>query len=121
LINKPSRNTIRQGRHKRVRNKISGTSEKPRLCVYRSLRHIYAQLIDDTTHRTLATASTLDKELSELEGKSTVEGARAVGKLLARKALEKGITQVLFDRSGYKYHGRVAALADAAREGGLKF
>lgn len=121
MIKKPNRASVRRGRHKRVRAKVSGTTTKPRLCVYKSLRHIYAQLIDDTSHHTLAASSTMDSDLHGLEGKSSIEGARAVGALLAKKALERGITEVVFDRNGYRYHGRVAALADAAREAGLKF
>jgi len=121
VIKKPSRASLRQKRHKRVRVRVSGTAEKPRLCIYRSLKHIYAQLIDDSTHRTLLTCSTLEGEFKDLPGKDTVEGARAVGTALAKKALEKGISEAVFDRNGYKYHGRVAALADAAREAGLKF
>lgn len=121
LIKKPSRNKLRQDKHRRIRRKVSGTSETPRLCVYKSLNHIYAQIIDDENGVTLAAASTLDKELSDLPSKTNIEAAKAVGKRIAVKAQEKGITKVVFDRSGYKYHGRVAALADAARENGLQF
>ena len=121
MIKKPSRASLRQKRHRRVRVRVSGTSQKPRLCVYRSLKHIYAQLIDDTSQRTLVACSTLEDQFKDLEGKDTVQGARAVGEAIAKKALEKGITEVVFDRNGYKYHGRVAALAEAAREAGLKF
>jgi len=122
MSHKISRNDIRKRKHTRVRAKISGTGERPRLCVFRSLLHIYAQLIDDTTGKTLASASTLDKEIKEqniTNGNQT--GAAAVGKLIAARALDQGITDVVFDRGGYIYHGRVAALAEAAREAGLKF
>ena len=121
MIKKPSRNKLRQDKHRRIRRKVSGTSETPRLCVYKSLNHIYAQIIDDENGVTLAAASTLDKELSDLPSKTNIEAAKEVGKRIAAKAQEKGITTVVFDRSGYKYHGRVAALADAAREQGLQF
>ncbi len=109
-------------RHLRVRKKVSGTKDRPRLSVFRSLRHIYAQVIDDLQRRTLASASTLDPELKgELSGKSKTEKARVVGALLGRRAKEMGIKAVAFDRGGYKYHGRVKALAEAAREAGLIF
>lgn len=107
------------GKHLRVRKKIMGTSEKPRLCVFRSLNHIYAQVINDTTGSTLAFASTLDPALRGISG-GNVEAAKKVGQQIAQRALEKGITQVVFDRGGNLYHGRVAALADAAREAGLQ-
>lgn len=107
---------------RRIRNKISGTPERPRLSVFRSNKHIYAQIIDDEAGHTLVSASTRSKELAgQLEGKTKVEQAMLVGKLLAEKALKANISQVVFDRNGYKYHGRVKALADGAREGGLKF
>jgi len=121
LIKKSSRNRLRQDKHKRVRRKVTGTGETPRLCVYKSLNHIYAQIIDDQKGVTLAAASTLDKELSDLPSKTNIEAAKEVGSRIAARAQEKGITTVVFDRSGYKYHGRVAALADAAREKGLQF
>jgi large subunit ribosomal protein L18 len=112
----------RYRRHKRVRAKIEGTSTHPRLCVFRSINHIYAQIIDDSKGNTLASASTLDSDVkSELDGKVKIERAKLVGTLVAKRALGKGIEQVVFDRGGYKYHGRVKALADAARQGGLKF
>lgn len=112
----------RQRRHARVRTKISGTAQRPRLNVFRSLEHIYAQVIDDTSGRTLASASTIDRELrSQLEGKKKAEAAKLVGTLIAKRALQAGITTVVFDRGGYKYHGRVKALADGAREAGLEF
>jgi large subunit ribosomal protein L18 len=121
LIKKPSRNQLRQNKHKRVRRRVIGTGEIPRLCVYKSLNHIYAQIIDDEKGVTLAAAPTLDKELSDLPSKNNIEAAKEVGSRIAAKAQEKGITTVVFDRCVYKYHGRVAALADAAREKGLQF
>ena len=106
----------------RVRGKIFGTEEIPRLCVYRSLRHIYAQIIDDTKGKTLTTASTLCAEIrDDVKGKKKTEAAALVGKLIAERAKTLGVEKVVFDRHGYKYHGRVKALADGAREGGLKF
>ncbi|MCI0395147.1 MAG: 50S ribosomal protein L18 [Chloroflexi bacterium] len=112
----------RQRRHRRVRVKISGTSERPRLNVFRSLQHIYAQVIDDTQGRTLASASTLDKEVASMaSGKPKKEQAVLVGKVLAQRAQAAGVTEVIFDRGGYLYHGRIKALAEGAREGGLKF
>jgi len=112
----------RKRRHKRVRKKVFGTPERPRLNVFRSLKHIYAQIIDDTAGHTLVAASTLDPELRDkIKGLTKKEQAREVGFLLAKRALEKGIKRVVFDRGGYKYHGRVKALADASREGGLEF
>jgi len=112
----------RKRRHKRVRKKIFGTPERPRLCVFRSLKHIYAQIIDDTIGHTLVAASTLDPAIREkIKGKTKTEQAKEVGLLLAQKALAKGITKVAFDRGGYKYHGRVKALAEGARKGGLEF
>jgi len=112
----------RMRRHQRIRKRVFGTPERPRLSVFRSLKHIYAQIIDDTTGRTLCAASTLDKELREkLQGLTKTQQAIEVGKLIAKRALELGIKQVAFDRGGHKYHGRVKALADAAREAGLEF
>lgn len=109
-------------RHRRVRAKISGTSVRPRLNVYRSLGHIYAQVIDDTVGHTLVSASTVDRELrAQVEGKGKTEAAKLVGELVAKRAQEVGVKQVVFDRGGFKYHGRIKALADAAREAGLKF
>ncbi len=109
-------------KHKRVRKKVFGTPERPRLAVYKSLKHIYAQIIDDTQGITLVSASTLDKELrSKLPELTKSEEAREVGKLIAKRALEKGIKKVVFDRGGFIYHGRVKALAEGAREGGLEF
>lgn len=122
MITKLDKNKDRLKRHARVRKKISGTAETPRLCVYRSLNHIYAQIIDDTVGNTLVACSTVEKEVAALLGdKSKSEQAKVVGQKLAEKALAKGITDVVFDRGGYLYTGRVAALADGAREGGLKF
>ena len=110
----------RQRRHQRVRAKIRGTELKPRLCVFRSLNHIYAQVIDDAKGQTLTSASTLDAEI-ESQGKAKTARAELVGSLVAKRAIDKGIKQVVFDRGGYKYHGRVKALAEAARQAGLKF
>ena len=118
MISKPDKNKKRQRRHARIRSKISGTAECPRLNVYRSNKNIYAQVIDDVAGVTLASASTLDKEVSK--GTKT-EQAIVVGKLVAERAVAKGISEVVFDRGGYLYHGRVKALADSARENGLKF
>jgi large subunit ribosomal protein L18 len=109
-------------RHARVRAKVEGTTERPRLSVFRSLSHIYAQVIDDTKGETLASASTVDPEIAgKLEGKVKKSQAELVGEVVARRAIEKGIQQVVFDRGGYQYIGRVQALADAARKAGLKF
>lgn len=121
MFKKPSRNELRKIKHKRVRKKVFGTAETPRLCVYKSLNHIYAQIIDDERGVTLVAASTLDKDLRGLASTRDTEAAKKVGEAIAEKALAKGITRVVFDRSGYKYHGKVAALADAAREKGLIF
>ena len=122
MINLKNKNAERVKRHARVRNKISGTAEKPRLCVYRSLTKIYAQIIDDVKGVTIVSASTLDKDLAKtLAGKNKTEQARLVGEAIAKKALKKKIDTVVFDRSGYIYTGRVEALANGAREAGLKF
>lgn len=121
MIKKPSKNALRVGKRARIRKKISGTAEMPRLCVYKSLSHIYAQIIDDASGSTLVAASTREKALEGLESKTNLEAARQVGALIASKAKDQGIATVVFDRSGYKYHGRVAALAEAARENGLEF
>lgn len=115
-----TRNIARAKRHLRLRRHISGTAERPRLNVYRSLSNIYAQVIDDVAGNTLVAASSLDKELNLAYG-GNIEAAAAVGKLVAERALAKGIEAVVFDRGGYIYHGRVAALAEGAREAGLKF
>lgn len=120
MITKPDKNVVRKKRHARIRAKLAGTAERPRLNVFRSNKHIYAQLIDDTKGVTVASASTLDKELN-LESTGNIEAAQKVGELIAKRALEKGFKSVVFDRGGYLYHGRVKALADAARENGLEF
>lgn len=123
MYQRPDRREARLRRHIRLRVKVSGTSERPRLSVFRSLHHIYAQIIDDTKGQTLVAASTVDPELrGQLGGKNgNIEAAKVVGALIAKKALEKGITKVVFDRGGQIYHGRVEALATSAREGGLEF
>ncbi|MCD6545184.1 MAG: 50S ribosomal protein L18 [Thermotogae bacterium] len=122
MIKRINRKLLRNRRHLRVRKKIYGTSERPRLCVYRSEKHIYAQIIDDTVSRTLVSASTVDKELRGSLAKTwNKAAAREVGKLIAKRALEKGIQTVVFDRGGFKYHGRIKELAEGAREAGLKF
>ena len=122
LIVETSRAELRRIRHKRIRKHITGPAERPRLCVFRSSRHIYAQIIDDENGHTLVCASTLEKELrDQIKGLRKTEQAAAIGKLIAQRALEKGIKSVVFDRGGYKYHGRVKALADASREAGLEF
>ena len=122
MIKKVSKNAIRQRRHLRVRKKIVGTSERPRLNVFRSNANIYAQIIDDSEGKTLVSASTLDKAIADkVDNGGNIEAAIEVGKLVAERALASGITNVVFDRGGYIYHGRVKALADAAREAGLVF
>ena len=122
MITKINKNKDRLKRHKRVRAKVKGTAEAPRLSVYRSLNHIYAQIIDDVKGNTLVTASTLDKEIKgSFDGKDKKAQAFAVGELVAKKAKAKNISAVVFDRGGYLYTGRVAALADGARKGGLQF
>ena len=118
MISKPDKNKLRLKRRKRIRSKISGTAERPRLSIFRSNKNIYAQLIDDVAGVTLASASTLDENVSDA---TKVEQAAAVGKAIAEAAKAKNISAVVFDRSGYLYHGRVQALADAARENGLDF
>lgn len=119
MIKKDVRNDLRVRRHIRVRTKISGTTECPRLCVFRSNKGIYAQIIDDTVGKTLVSASTLDKEIKTKA--SNIEAAKEVGELVAKRAVKAGIENVVFDRGGYIYHGKVKALAEAAREAGLKF
>ena len=119
MLIKQDKNQARQKRHLRVRNHIAGTAARPRLNVFRSLKNIYAQIIDDEKGVTLVSASSKDKGFSQYGG--NVEAAKAIGAAVAKKALEKGITEVVFDRGGYIYHGRGAALAEAAREAGLKF
>ena len=119
MIKKINRKLERERRHRRVRNKISGTEERPRLCVYRSNSNLYAQIIDDVAGNTLTQASTLDKEVKTKY--SNKEAAKEVGSLIAKRALEKNIKEVVFDRGGYIYHGVVKELAEAAREGGIEF
>ncbi|HHX87909.1 MAG TPA: 50S ribosomal protein L18 [Firmicutes bacterium] len=122
MIKKESRNISRKRRHRRIRHRIFGVQERPRLNVFRSTKHIYAQIIDDREGRTLASASTLEPQLQEeLADAGNLEAAKKVGELIARRALDRGIKEVVFDRGGYLYHGRVKALAEAAREQGLKF
>jgi len=117
-----TRSVARQRRHARVRKHVNGTPERPRLCVFRSLEEIYAQVIDDEAGMTLASASSVDRELRDkVGGKTKTEQAEMVGKLVAERALDKGVTEVVFDRGGYKFIGRVKTLADSAREAGLKF
>ena len=121
MLNPRERNVIRQRVHARIREKMSGTAERPRLNIYRSLNHIYTQLVDDLNGVTLVSASSLGKKADEKHYGGNVAGAKSVGKLIAERAQEKGIKKVVFDRGGYLYHGRVKALADAAREAGLEF
>ncbi|QAA76450.1 MAG: LSU ribosomal protein L18p (L5e) [Candidatus Bipolaricaulis sibiricus] len=116
-----TRNEHRLKRKARIRRRVHGTADRPRLAVYKSLHHVYAQIVDDDQGKTLASASTLCAELRARGARNTVEGARAVGALVAQRAREGGIRRVVFDRSGYPYHGKVRALAEAAREGGLEF
>ncbi len=120
MIQKASRSKIRVNKHRKIRNKISGTAERPRLSVFRSEKHIYAQVIDDVKGITLASASSIAKDLDLKKG-SDIEAAKAVGEAVAKVAVAKGISEVVFDRGGFVYHGRVAALAEAAREAGLQF
>ena len=119
MINRKDNNKARLKRHVRVRAKIHGTADRPRLCVYRSNANIYAQIINDDEGKTLASASTIEKDFASYGGNKSA--AKEVGKLVAQRALEKGIENVVFDRGGYLYHGRVLELAEGAREGGLKF
>lgn len=122
MITKGDKNKARLKRHLRVRKKIQGTTERPRLNIFRSAKHMYAQIIDDVNGATIVSASTQDKSLTDVDNGGNVEAARKVGELIAQRAKEKkGIDKVVFDRSGYLYHGRVQALADAAREAGLEF
>ena len=121
-VRKLSRDAHRQQVHRRVRRSVAGTPERPRLCVYRSLGHIYAQVIDDQSQRTLVSASSIDKETrAQIKGGGNVAAAKLVGKAVAERARAAGIQKVVFDRGGYRYHGRVQALASAAREAGLNF
>lgn len=122
MIKKDSRTENRVKKHKKIRNRFSGTSERPRLAVFRSNNHMYAQIIDDTVGNTLVSASTVQKDVkAELEHTNNVEAAAHLGKVIAEKAMEKGITEVVFDRGGFIYQGKIQALAEAAREAGLKF
>ena len=122
MISKPRRQESRKRKHERVRKKITGTSERPRLCVFRSLTNIYAQVVDDVSGTTLVAASTLEKDIKDkLANGGNRDAAAEVGKLVAARAVEKGISAVVFDRGGYIYHGRVKSLAEAAREAGLQF
>ena len=122
MVNKKSRAVVRNDKHKRIRNNISGTAAKPRLAVFRSNNHMYAQIIDDTVGHTLTSASTLDKEVKNgLEKTNNVEAASKLGEVVAKKALDQGIKTVVFDRGGFIYAGKIKALADAAREAGLEF
>jgi large subunit ribosomal protein L18 len=122
MIKKENRNWRRKKRHLVIRKRIHGTADRPRLCVYKSEKHIYVQIIDDDKGHTLVAASTLDKEIRDTLKKTwNKEAAREVGKLAGKKALEKGIKKVVFDRGGYRYHGRIKELADGAREAGLEF
>ena len=122
MVSKESRTKIREKKHRRQRNRFSGTTERPRLAVFRSNTHMYAQIIDDTVGNTLVSACTLQKDVkAELEKTNNVDAAAYLGTVIAKKALEKGITTVVFDRGGFIYQGKVKALADAAREAGLEF
>ena len=122
MVSKESRSKIRVQKHLRVRNRFSGTPERPRLAVFRSNNHMYAQIIDDTVGNTLVAASTLEKAVkAELEKTNNVDAAAYLGTVIAKRALEKGITKVVYDRGGFLYQGKIAALADAAREAGLEF
>ena len=122
MVSKKSRSEVRVTKHRKLRNRFSGTAERPRLAVIRSNNHMYAQIIDDTVGNTLVSASTLQKDVkAELEKTNNVEAAAYLGTVIAKKAIEKGITSVVFDRGGFIYHGKIKALADAAREAGLNF
>ena len=122
MVSKKTRSVVRQNKHKKIRNHISGTAERPRLAVFRSNNHMYAQIIDDTVGNTLVAASTLEKDVkAELEKTNNVDAAAYLGKVIAKKALDKGIKVVVFDRGGFIYQGKIQALADAAREAGLEF
>ena len=122
MVSKKSRAEVREKKHRRLRNHLAGTADRPRLAVFRSNNHMYAQVIDDTVGNTLVSASTLDKEVkAELEKTNNVEAAAHLGTVIAKKALDKGINTVVFDRGGFIYQGKIKALADAAREAGLEF
>ena len=122
MVKKRSRAELRAKKHMRIRNRLSGTAQRPRLAVFRSNNHMYAQIIDDTVGNTLVAASTVEKEVkAELEKTNNVDAATYIGKVIAKRAMDKGITEVVFDRGGFLYHGKIAALAEAAREAGLVF
>ena len=122
MVSKKSRAEMREKKHMRIRNRFSGTAERPRLAVFRSNNHMYAQIIDDTVVNTLVSASTLEKEIkAELNKTNDVEAAAYLGKVIAKRAMDKGISEVVFDRGGFLYHGKIEALAEAAREAGLVF
>ena len=122
MVSKESRQLVRAKKHMKIRNRFSGTAERPRLAVFRSNNHMYAQIIDDTVGNTLVSASTLEKEIkAELEKTNNVDAAAYLGTVIAKRAIEKGIKEVVFDRGGFIYQGKIQALADAAREAGLKF
>ena len=122
MVSKKSRSVVRANKHRRLRNHLSGTAERPRLAVFRSNNHMYAQIIDDTVGHTLAAASSLEKDVkAELEKTNNVDAAAYLGKVIAQKALDKGIKTVVFDRGGFIYQGKIQALAEAAREAGLEF
>ena len=122
MVSKKSRQVVRENKHRRMRNRFSGTPERPRLAVFRSNNHMYAQIIDDTVGNTLVSASTLQKDVkANLEKTNNVDAAAYLGKVIAERAIEKGITEVVFDRGGFIYQGKIKALADAAREAGLNF
>ena len=122
MVSKKTRSVVRQNKHRKIRNHISGTAERPRLAVFRKWVHMYAQIIDDTVGNTLVAASTLEKDVkAELEKTNNVDAAAYLGKVIAKKALDKGIKVVVFDRGGFIYQGKIQALADAAREAGLEF
>ena len=122
MVSKKSRQEVRAKKHMKIRNRFSGTAERPRLAVFRSNNHMYAQIIDDTVGNTLVAASTVEKEVkAELNKTNDVEAAAYLGKVIAKRAIDKGITEVVFDRGGFLYHGKIEALAEAAREAGLVF
>ena len=122
MVSKKSRSEVRRKKHMKLRNRFSGTAERPRLAVFRSNNHMYAQIIDDTVGNTLVSASTLEKEIkAELNKTNDVEAAAYLGKVIAKRAMDKGISEVVFDRGGFLYHGKIEALAEAAREAGLVF
>ena len=122
MVSKESRTKVRENKHRKIRNRFSGTTERPRLAVFRSNNHMYAQIIDDTVGNTLVSASTLEKEIkAELNKTNDVEAAAYLGKVIAKRAMDKGISEVVFDRGGFLYHGKIEALAEAAREAGLVF